>query len=272
MTLFRGHGDDLPLMRWLQEAIWPVEAKLTDEDVYWGTTTRLPGDGPHRHERVLGHVLGAGSGRPSGRRRRHPGHGRAADDRPEVGRSASATATGRSSINSTTSPTAVRGFDLRSRRTRSTRSRPRASSSRPAWPGNGICRSRSTLQRPGPKSTTASAKFGVRPAFYLDSVGMLGERTVLAHGVYLDDAELELIADRGATVVTNPVANMKLAVGGVFPYPAARRAGVRIGLGTDGAGSNNSLDLLVRPQGLRPGPAPPRRRRRGDSGRKRPGR
>ncbi len=37
MTLFRGHGDDLPLMRWLQEAIWPVEAKLTDEDVYWGT-------------------------------------------------------------------------------------------------------------------------------------------------------------------------------------------------------------------------------------------
>ena len=37
MTLFRGHGDDLPLMRWLQEAIWPVEAKLEPEDVYWGT-------------------------------------------------------------------------------------------------------------------------------------------------------------------------------------------------------------------------------------------
>jgi 5-methylthioadenosine/S-adenosylhomocysteine deaminase len=36
MTLFRGHGDDLPLMRWLQEVIWPVEAKLEDEDVYWG--------------------------------------------------------------------------------------------------------------------------------------------------------------------------------------------------------------------------------------------
>ena len=37
MTLFRGHGDDLPLMRWLQEVIWPVEARLHDEDVYWGT-------------------------------------------------------------------------------------------------------------------------------------------------------------------------------------------------------------------------------------------
>ena len=37
MTLFRGHGDDLPLMRWLTEAIWPVEENLEDEDVYWGT-------------------------------------------------------------------------------------------------------------------------------------------------------------------------------------------------------------------------------------------
>jgi 5-methylthioadenosine/S-adenosylhomocysteine deaminase len=55
---------------------------------------------------------------------------------------------------------------------------------------------------------------------------------------------LALVAERGATVVTNPVANMKLAVGGVFPYPAARAAGVAVGLGTDGAGSNDSLDLL----------------------------
>ncbi|HEV2727902.1 MAG TPA: amidohydrolase family protein, partial [Solirubrobacterales bacterium] len=54
-----------------------------------------------------------------------------------------------------------------------------------------------------------------------------------------------LIAERGATVVTNPVANMKLAVGGVFPHPAARSAGVPVGLGTDGAGSNDSLDLLA---------------------------
>ena len=85
---------------------------------------------------------------------------------------------------------------------------------------------------------------GLRPAAYLDRLGMLGERTVLAHGVWLDRSELELIAERGATVVANPVANLKLAVGGVFPYPAAREAGVAVGLGTDGAGSNDSLDLL----------------------------
>ena len=84
----------------------------------------------------------------------------------------------------------------------------------------------------------------MRPAVYLDRLGVLGERTILAHGVWLDQEELALIAERGCTVVTNPVANMKLAVGGVFPYPAARSAGVAVGLGTDGPGSNDSLDLF----------------------------
>ena len=89
------------------------------------------------------------------------------------------------------------------------------------------------------------AEHGKRPAFYLDELGMLGPRTVLAHGCWLDRSELELIAEREATVVTNPVANLKLAVGRVFPYAEAREAGVALGLGTDGPGSNNSLDLLA---------------------------
>jgi 5-methylthioadenosine/S-adenosylhomocysteine deaminase len=88
-------------------------------------------------------------------------------------------------------------------------------------------------------------RHGVRPAAYLDRLGVLTEATVLAHGVWLNREELGLIAARGATVVANPVANMKLAVGGVLPYPAARDAGVAVGLGTDGAGSNDSLDLFA---------------------------
>ena len=68
--------------------------------------------------------------------------------------------------------------------------------------------------------------------------------TALAHGVWLDDSELELIAERGATIVTNPAANMKLAVGGAFPYPRAARAGVQLGLGTDGVSSNSNLDMI----------------------------
>jgi 5-methylthioadenosine/S-adenosylhomocysteine deaminase len=85
---------------------------------------------------------------------------------------------------------------------------------------------------------------GKWPAFYLDELGFLGPRTLLAHGVWLDRSELELIAERGATVVTNPAANMKLAIGGTFPYPAAAKAGVSIGLGTDGVSSNSNLDMF----------------------------
>ena len=85
---------------------------------------------------------------------------------------------------------------------------------------------------------------GKRPAFYLDELGLLGPRIILAHGVWLDREELELIAERRATVVTNPAANMKLAVGGAFPYPDARKVGVPLGLGTDGVSSNSNLDMF----------------------------
>ncbi len=82
-----------------------------------------------------------------------------------------------------------------------------------------------------------------RPTIWTGS-GLLGPRTLLAHGVWLDGGELELIAERGATVVTNPTANMKLAVGRAFPYREAVARQVSIGLGTDGASSNNNLDML----------------------------
>jgi 5-methylthioadenosine/S-adenosylhomocysteine deaminase len=60
----------------------------------------------------------------------------------------------------------------------------------------------------------------------------------------MDAADFDVVAERGAVIVTNPVSNLKLAVGRIFPYAAARSRGIPIGLGTDGASSNNGLDLL----------------------------
>jgi 5-methylthioadenosine/S-adenosylhomocysteine deaminase len=88
-------------------------------------------------------------------------------------------------------------------------------------------------------------RYGESPAALLDRVGALGARTVLAHAVWTEPSDRELIAERGATVVTNTVSNLKLAVGRIFPYAATRAAGIPVGLGTDGAASNNSLDLLA---------------------------
>jgi 5-methylthioadenosine/S-adenosylhomocysteine deaminase len=92
---------------------------------------------------------------------------------------------------------------------------------------------------------TCRATHGVSPVGLLDRCGVLDARTVLAHCVWLDDDDLELIAERGATIVTNPVSNMKLAVGRVFRYDDARARGIPVGIGTDGAASNNALDLLA---------------------------
>jgi 5-methylthioadenosine/S-adenosylhomocysteine deaminase len=86
---------------------------------------------------------------------------------------------------------------------------------------------------------------GEAPAAYLDRLGVLSPRTVLAHGVWMEEPDLEVVAERGSTVVTNPASNMKLAVGRAFPYREVRAHGIPIGVGTDGASSNNSLDLMA---------------------------
>ena len=81
MTLFRGYADDLPLMEWLEGHIWPAEAKLDAEDVYWGTRLACARDDPHRDRPLLGHVLAARRDRAGGRRRRPAGDDRRAADR-----------------------------------------------------------------------------------------------------------------------------------------------------------------------------------------------
>ena len=71
---------------------------------------------------------------------------------------------------------------------------------------------------------------------------MLGERSVLAHCIHLSDDEIELLADRGAVAVHNPISNMKLG-DGIAPIPKMIEAGVPVLLGTDGPVSSNDLDM-----------------------------
>lgn len=84
---------------------------------------------------------------------------------------------------------------------------------------------------------------GVSPVAYLADLGFLSERTVAAHCVHVSSEDIELLAEFEVGVSHNPVSNLKLA-SGVSPVPAMVAAGVKVGLGTDGAASNNTLDLL----------------------------
>jgi 5-methylthioadenosine/S-adenosylhomocysteine deaminase len=243
MTLLRGYADDLPLAPWLETRIWPAESRVTREDVYWGTrlaclemirsgTTRFWDMYWFQFESAravvdsgmraaISQVFLSFEGAPDDARPEAAPEGldRLAGFGPRVTPSL-----GPHAIYTVDEPTlrfiaelsATRGVPVQIH-----------------------------LAETEQEMHDCIDAHGCRPAEYLDRVGLLNERTVLAHGVWLDDAELELVAGRGATIVTNPASNMKLTVGRAFPYPAARAAGVPVGIGTDGAASNNSLDLLA---------------------------
>jgi 5-methylthioadenosine/S-adenosylhomocysteine deaminase len=243
MTLFRGFGDDMPLMEWLETKIWPAEAKLEPEDVYWGTrlaclemirsgTTKfldMYWHGPEVARAVA----------DSGIRavvssviidQLDPAKGEGL--KPEVLQVLDRLAEAGPRVQPGLGPHAIYTVSAESLR----------------WIAE-IAADREIAVQIHLSETEREvdgclAAHGKRPAAYLDELGFLGPRAVLAHGVWLDEEELRLIAERGATVVANPAANMKLAVGGVLPYPAATVAGAALGLGTDGVSSNSNLDMF----------------------------
>jgi 5-methylthioadenosine/S-adenosylhomocysteine deaminase len=243
MTLLRGYGDDLPLMRWLETRIWPAEARLTREDVYWGTrlaclemiragTTRFWDMYWFQFE-VARAVVDSGM-RATVSQVFLSFEGAPDEARPEAAPDGlDRLATFGPRVTPSLGPHAIYTVDEPTLRFVAELS---ATRDVPV---------QIHLSETAGEVDDCVAAHGCRPAEYLDRVGLLTERTVLAHGVWLDATELALVAERGATIVTNPASNMKLAVGRAFPYPAARAAGVAIGIGTDGAASNNSLDLLA---------------------------
>jgi 5-methylthioadenosine/S-adenosylhomocysteine deaminase len=90
---------------------------------------------------------------------------------------------------------------------------------------------------------TIQKDYGCTPPELMDRCGLLTDRTVAAHCVHVTDSDIALLAERGVSVVTNPVSNLKLA-NGVAPVPKMLSAGVNVALGTDGASSNNALNMF----------------------------
>jgi 5-methylthioadenosine/S-adenosylhomocysteine deaminase len=86
-------------------------------------------------------------------------------------------------------------------------------------------------------------QFGLRPLERLNKLGLLGPNFIGVHAVHLDNADLKLLADTGCSIAHCPTSNLKLA-SGFAPVAKMRQHGINVGLGTDGAASNNRLDLF----------------------------
>jgi len=236
MTLFRGYADDMELLPWLSEKIWPLEAKLTAEDIRWGTklgcleiirsgitcyndmyyfmdeTARATKEMGIRA--FLSAVL--------------------FDMRPDLiddaepfirrwkGDDLIVPTVGPHAVYTCSEETLLRSKEI--------------AEEHDVMLHIHLSETRSEVE-------SFAKSCGQSPVEYLDSLGFLSDRVVAAHCTWLSPKDISIIADRGVNVAHCSISNHKLA-SGIAPLDRLARAGANICLGTDGASSNNSINLF----------------------------
>jgi 5-methylthioadenosine/S-adenosylhomocysteine deaminase len=244
MTLFRGYASDLRLMDWLEDHIWPAEARLDADDVYWGTRlacVEMIRTGTVRFWDMYWHPEAVARAVEDAGLRAVVGLPLV--DGMDAGRAKEVQAEGERTLD------ALEEFGPRILPSLTPHGIYTVSAETLEWAAGAAAARHLPIHlhflEIEEEVSGCWERYGEGPSAFLDRVGALGDRTVLAHAVWTDEPDLELIAARGATVVTDPVSNLKLAVGRIFPYAETCSHGIPVGLGTDGAASNNSLDLLA---------------------------
>ncbi len=244
MTLLRGYADDKTLDAWLQEDIWPAEAELTLEDVHVGAELGLLEmikSGTTAFADMYFEVPEIADAVETAGLRARLGHGVvtvAADDEAaredaqtsiDVARDLDGMADGRIS-------TAFMPHSL------TTVGEEYLDEFVPKAREAGVpihYHANETADEVAP----IVEEHGMRPLAYAAEKGMLESEDFVAHGVHVDESEISLLAEAGTSVIHCPASNMKLA-SGMAPVQRMLDAGVSVGLGTDGAASNNDLSLL----------------------------
>ena len=241
MSLMRGYGDDMPLMKWLKERIWPVEEGLTGEDVYWGAmlsiaemlrsgttafadmyffmeeVARAVSETGIRADLSIGMVSVSGDWK----------------ERIQNCKSFFSEWNGEAEgrINVSLGPhapyTCVPDFlalvsDLA---------------------GELGAKIHIHLAETLDEVRQIKENYGKTPIEYARDAGLFEHRVLGAHCVHLTDDDMRIMKEYGVNAVHNPQSNMKLA-SGIAPVPAMLRAGLPVALGTDGASSNNNLDMI----------------------------
>ena len=245
MTLLRGVADDKPLTPWLEEDIWPLEAHLTPEDVRAGTDlglleairsgTTAFGDMYFAMDRVAAAVEAAGLRAVLGQGIITAGKDE--DDAWEDVETALAFAEAYDGAADGRVQTAVMPHSL------ATVGEPYLEHLAEYVAETGRRLHYHANETVDHQVDPVVEAHGVRPLRYAADAGLLTERTWLAHCVHVTEEEVGLLADAGAAVAHCPASNMKLA-SGMAPVQRLLDAGATVGVGTDGAASNNDLDVF----------------------------
>ncbi len=241
MTLFRSYADDLPLMDWLNDKIWPAEERLTGEAVYWGTmlailemiksgTTTFTDmyffmDDIIRavEESGIRAVLSRGLVGVAGNTEQ------ALQDTRTMARDYHNAANGRIKImlGPHAPYTCPPDFLKEVMALADTTGLPMQIH---------ISETRGEVEE-------SIEKYGKTPVKHLEELGLFRYQVIGAHCVHVNQEDIEILSRNGVRVAHNPGSNLKLA-SGIAPVGRMLEKGMKVGLGTDGAASNNNLDLF----------------------------
>ena len=244
MSLLRGIADDKPLSAWLREDIWPVEAEFSEGDVRVGAQLGLLEmikAGTTSMADMYFHVPGIVDAVEEAGVRAMLGHAAITVGKEE--------ADARADLDTS--------LEIASRYDGAADGRIRTA----FQPHSLTTVEREYFEENVPRAREAEVPIhfhanetrdevepivgahGKRPLEYADDLGLLGPDTFIAHGVHVNDTELSILADTDTQVIHCPASNMKLA-SGIAPVQKMLDAGIQVGIGTDGAASNNDLDLF----------------------------
>lgn len=241
MTILRGYADDLPLMTWLEKKIWPLEAKMTPEDIYWGTMlcclemiksgTTTFADMYMYMEQVAQAVEEAGMRAVLSRGMIGvaPNGQNALEESKEFVSKYHGTAGGR--VTCMFAPHAPYTCP-------------------PDYIHQTMHYARELnvgihihLAETRDEIATIAENYGKTPIQLMDSINLFELPVLAAHCVHLDDTDVEILTAKRVGIAHNPQSNMKLA-SGIAPVHKLIKIGALVGLGTDGAASNNNLDMM----------------------------
>ena len=243
MTLFRGFADDMKLMPWLEQKIWPNEAKLNRDDIYWGTKLACL------------EMIKSGTTTFMDMYFKYRG---IADAVEEMGIRGYLSSVCFDNFDPALSDkckkeaekllTVSQEYGSRLKLVIGPHAIYTVSGDLLQWIHR-FTRDNRLLIHLHLAETEEEVKnsirdFGFSPVRYLYKLGVLSPNLVIAHGLYVDDDEIKMLADHGVKVVHNPASNMKLASGYRFRFAEMKKAGIKVGLGTDGCSSSNNLDMI----------------------------
>ena len=237
MSLMRSYADDMPLMPWLNDKIWPFEAKLNGEDIYLGAKLGIA-------EMLLGGTTTFVD--------MYWHSDRVADAVSEMGIRGVVCPTFVGANYDNFEPEAIRMAEkYGSKKGRSQiMLAPHAAYT---CPPDTLKKALKIADRYGlgiqihvsetlDEQRMIREQYGKTPVAHLRDVGLFERPVLAAHCVYVDEADMEIMARCGVSVAHNPQSNMKLA-SGIAPVSRMLEAGINVGIGTDGPSSNNDLDM-----------------------------